>query len=201
MGDGQEVVTDEREQVYLYGPERTVCPDPTKLFRHVQRYMLAMIQATALEKRDAYLDYGCGSGYGTELVALYFKRTLGIDRDASAVAYAREHHTRSGAVFLTDYHAVNTYDLITCIEVIEHLDDVQRASMLDRFRALLDKDGTLVLTTPIGDGIRIENPHHLIEFTAEQLEALLKTRFNDVEVQDISLGLPNMIALCRGPKK
>lgn len=199
MGADQEVT--EREQLYLYGPERTVCSDPSKLFRHLQRYMLAMVQATALEKRDAYLDYGCGSGYGTELVALYFKRTLGIDRDASAVAYAREHHTRSGAVFLTDYHAVDTYDLITCIEVIEHLGEVERACMLDHFRALLDKDGTLVLTTPIGDGTKPVNEHHLIEFTADQLEALLKTRFDVVDVQDITMGLPNMIALCRGPKK
>lgn len=194
--------TKEREQLYLYGPEKTVSDDPTKFFRHMQRYMLAMIHATALEKRDVYVDYGCGSGYGTELISVYFDRSIGLDICPEAVEYAKRTHNRGGTTLFTNSVAFEGFkpDFITCIEVLEHLGKTQAEHLIAQFGKILDPDGSLVITTPCPDPDGKPNPHHLHEYGPDDLYSLLSKHFREVEVEDISLGLLNVIAVCRGPK-
>ena len=97
------------------------------------------------------LDVGCGAGLVTEPLARMGAAVTGIDAAAENIAAAQAHGTGLGI----DYRAVPVetlaatgqhYDLITCLEVIEHVAD--RPAFLAALRRLLADDGLLILSTP-----------------------------------------------------
>ena len=203
MQEPNEAPSLEREQFFLHGPQKTVSPDESKVYRHLQRYLLAMIHVMPLTRKELYLDWGCGSGYGTELVASCFKRSIGIERNLDALEYADKWHGRANTLYTTgvDFSdPQNKPDFITCIEVIEHLTVTPAEILLETISRILRPEGTAVFTTPIYKPDQTPNPHHLKEYTPKEFGEMLQKYFSVVEVQDISMGIPNMIAICKEPK-
>ena len=94
------------------------------------------------------LDVGCGAGLVTEPLARMGASVTGIDAAAENISAAQVH----GAGLGIDYRAVpvetltGTWDLITCLEVIEHVAD--RPAFFAALRARLADDGLLVFSTP-----------------------------------------------------
>ncbi len=88
--------------------------------------------------------------------------------------------------------AANTYDVVVCSEVLEHIQD--QDAFLDALKSALSADGVLVLTTPnagalkpqLGSGALIpllSVGYHTILHTASSLEAVLRRAgFTEVEV-------------------
>lgn len=76
------------------------------------------------------------------------------------------------------------FDIAIAIEVIEHIKDIQSA--LKNISNILKPDGVLYMTTPNGDYIKNEppnyNPDHFKHYEKKELFEILKTHFNDVEV-------------------
>src|SRR3982750_4690958 len=81
---------------------------------------------TPLEGKTA-LDVGCGAGLLAEPLARLGAKVTGIDASPEVISVAREHAERQGLAI--DYHAGDVqelegqFDLITSLEVIEHVDD------------------------------------------------------------------------------
>src|SRR3954466_144682 len=79
---------------------------------------------TPLEGKTA-LDVGCGAGLLAEPLARLGAKVTGVDAAPELVAVAREHAAAQGLVI--DYRAgeleelEGQFDLITCMEVIEHV--------------------------------------------------------------------------------
>ncbi len=80
------------------------------------------------------LDVGSGGGLLAEGMASRGARVTGIDRSPKALAVARLHAEQSGmtvtyvendAEIWAESHA-NHYDAVTCLEVLEHVPDVER---------------------------------------------------------------------------
>ncbi len=80
------------------------------------------------------LDVGCGGGLLAEGMAARGAVVTGIDRSPKALAVARLHAEKSGteleyveadAETWAAEHA-GTYDAVTCLEVLEHVPDVER---------------------------------------------------------------------------
>lgn len=130
------------------------------------------------------LDFGAGVGGFAALA-----RSLGAEVDCiEPDAEARRQAERRGLVSYPDLEALgnakpaNRYDVITSIEVIEHLRDPVRD--FHAFRRLLAPRGALFLTTPNFaslrariEGLRWEqyrNPTHLFYFEAVSLKRALK---------------------------
>lgn len=74
------------------------------------------------------LDAGCGEGFGTGFIAerMPTARIEGIDVSAGAIAYAEQHFGervsyRVGSVYELPYED-DSFDLVLCSEVLEHLD-------------------------------------------------------------------------------
>ncbi|MDX8387204.1 MAG: bifunctional 2-polyprenyl-6-hydroxyphenol methylase/3-demethylubiquinol 3-O-methyltransferase UbiG [Ghiorsea sp.] len=92
--------------------------------------------AQRVNLKDAkVLDVGCGGGLLAESMAAHGAQVTGIDRSPKALSVASVHAEQAGIT--VDYQendaetwAENhqrTYDVVTCLEVLEHVPDVKRA--------------------------------------------------------------------------
>ncbi|MBB5985510.1 bifunctional 2-polyprenyl-6-hydroxyphenol methylase/3-demethylubiquinol 3-O-methyltransferase UbiG [Sphingobium lignivorans] len=97
------------------------------------------------------LDIGCGAGLVAEPLARMGAAVTAIDAAPENIAVARAHADAMGLAI--DYRACGVetlaeprYDLITTLEVIEHVSDP--ALFLAAIARLLKPDGLLILSTP-----------------------------------------------------
>jgi 2-polyprenyl-6-hydroxyphenyl methylase/3-demethylubiquinone-9 3-methyltransferase len=96
------------------------------------------------------LDVGCGAGLLTEPLARLGATVTGLDASPELIAIARDHAARSGLTI--DYRfgelaeLDGTFDLITCMEVIEHVADP--AAFVRALSRRLAPGGLLILSTP-----------------------------------------------------
>ena len=100
------------------------------------------------------LDVGCGAGLLAEPLARLGARVTGLDASADLIAAAQQHAQAS--VLEIDYHAAELaklegqVDLVTCMEVIEHVADP--AVFVNLLARRLAPDGLLILSTPNATG-------------------------------------------------
>lgn len=137
------------------------------------------------------LDVGCGAGLLCEPLARLGADVTGIDATPDNIAVARAH--AAGSRLTIDYRAGSVehmadapYDLVTCMEVIEHVDDP--ALFMAHLARLVAPDGLLILSTPnrtarsrlamitIGEGLNLvpRGTHDWQRFiTPDEMEAHL----------------------------
>lgn len=76
------------------------------------------------------------------------------------------------------------FDAIVAVEVIEHIQDDQE--FVRRLRELVNDDGWVFLTTPNGDYVKNDPPHHnpdhVRHYRRHELQSLLEEQFEDVIV-------------------
>jgi len=100
------------------------------------------------------LDVGCGAGLLAEPLARLGAKVTGVDASPDVIAVARKHATASGLQI--DYGAGDVqdlecqFDLITCMEVIEHVADP--SAFLKALATRLAPGGLLILSTPNATG-------------------------------------------------
>jgi SAM-dependent methyltransferase len=133
---------------------------------------------------DAVLDVGCGLGYGLNLLAIKAAEVVGVDVDEQAIAYCRERlqgrNPRLTALDVYDGETLpypdDRFDIVTTIDVIEHVPDYQR------FLAELVRVArrAVIVSTPNRrpehtntDGTPM-NHWHLREWTRSELETILQ---------------------------
>jgi 2-polyprenyl-6-hydroxyphenyl methylase / 3-demethylubiquinone-9 3-methyltransferase len=98
----------------------------------------------------AALDVGCGGGLLCEPLARLGARVTGVDAAPEVIAVAQAH--AAAADLEIDYRAADVleiegqFDLITCMEVIEHVADP--AAFLEALAKRLAPGGLLILSTP-----------------------------------------------------
>jgi 2-polyprenyl-6-hydroxyphenyl methylase / 3-demethylubiquinone-9 3-methyltransferase len=102
-----------------------------------------------LEGKSA-LDVGCGAGLLAEPLARLGAKVTGIDASPEVIAVARDHAARQGLAI--DYRAGDVqelegqFDLITCMEVIEHVADP--SAFVKTLAQRLEPNGLLIMSTP-----------------------------------------------------
>lgn len=99
-----------------------------------------------------HLDFGCGPGTFLSLLPMDVS-AVGVDIAGAQIAYAQKHYgdrtkefikIESGHLPFPD----ETFDSISCIEVIEHLDASTNAAIFSEFLRVLKPGGKLIVTTP-----------------------------------------------------
>ncbi len=97
------------------------------------------------------LDVGCGAGLLCEPLARLGADVTGVDAAEENIAAARAHAEGSGLAIT--YHAgelgtlgLGQFDLVTCLEVIEHVAD--KSTFLAQLASHLAPDGMMILSTP-----------------------------------------------------
>ncbi len=112
--------------------------DPQGRFKplhQINPLRLDYIQQRTNLKTAKVLDVGCGGGLLAENMAKLGASVTGIDRSPKALSIAQVHAEQSNII--VDYQEndaetwakthQNTYDVVTCLEVLEHVPDVARA--------------------------------------------------------------------------
>ena len=195
------------ERLYLHDDadmEIVANPNPEVVERHVARYE----KAGGLTPEDVgvqfWLDLGCGSGYGTELLAKVCHFALGCDADAKAIHYATKHHREGQPPWSPWFwcwnhigihgalHRANAFpDVVVCIETLEHLGQMDQGLLVCNVADLLSRSphpdtATFILAVPLGaSGPNPLNPWHLHEPTELELEQLLGQWFEGVEQESV----------------
>jgi 2-polyprenyl-3-methyl-5-hydroxy-6-metoxy-1,4-benzoquinol methylase len=165
-------------------------------FRSEKQYVLHLIHEKAYEvaaelaRKKRALDFGCNIGYGTAILNKTVQSVTGVDVSPRAITAAKKRYGGVGIRFqvIDGRSSVlqgETFDVITSFQVIEHIVDVD--SYVCQLRNLLTRDGLVVLTTPnaalrIYPGMRPWNRFHVHEYTAAELETLLKHFFQHVRI-------------------
>lgn len=103
--------------------------------------------------RAAVLDVGCGGGLLAEGMAQRGARMTAVDRSGKALAVARIHAEQSGTA--VDYQQSDAqtwaeshpqaYDVVTCLEVLEHVPDVP--GTVAACASMLKPDGAFFFAT------------------------------------------------------
>lgn len=146
------------------------------------------------------LDVGCGTGYGSAMMATPDREVVGVDTSAEAVEWANATYRNDNAGFFvmpaTDLRFPDdSFDAVCSIQSIEHFDDVE--VFLSEVVRVLRPRGVLAVATPnrltySPDGSI--NPFHTKEYDARELEQLLAGSFEKVAVTGLHAGLDLALA-------
>ncbi len=171
-------------------PERIIPTDaawwPDYGWEHLQRYAFASQYC----RLGFGLDFGCGVGFGTEILARSGALGLtGLDIDKEAIQIAVGRPVPSNISFCTSLGAATSlrpagYDFAVMFEVIEHLPEPRE--MLREIAALLKPGAIFVVSAPnrlqfSGAKNPINNDYHLSEPTYEDLVDWLDSTFEILE--------------------
>ncbi|MBI4125624.1 MAG: class I SAM-dependent methyltransferase [Deltaproteobacteria bacterium] len=153
--------------------------------RHIRRYLWAQ---SHLKPTDTVLDAACGSGYGSLLLKKRCKAVVGMDISEEAIDYAKDKLNGKKGI---DYKQgdlsqigfcdlkYEKFDVIVCIEAIEHITEERQNRFLAGVLKRLSCDGRLLITTPIKqDAPRTE--FHVKEFTSDEFRNFLTPCFEEV---------------------
>lgn len=154
-----------------------------------------------------FLDYGCGPGYLLELFLKTQMNCYGCDAAEFSVNLVNKKFFPTtlwkGAKKIekcTIPFADEKFDTITCIETIEHLDDMILDNLLKELHRVLKKDGLIVFTTPNNEDLgknmnycpfcnsEFHRIQHVRSFSKESLPDLLKKyNFNVIYCSEMNL--------------
>ncbi|HEY9405190.1 MAG TPA: class I SAM-dependent methyltransferase [Pyrinomonadaceae bacterium] len=122
-------------------------------------------------RQPRILDVGCGTGANLEMLA-QFGQTEGVDVSADALAFCRARgldQVKLGAAEQLPY-AEASFDLVTALDVVEHLDD--DLGGLSEMRRVLRPGGRALLFVPAFMwlwGVQDDVSHHRRRYTLPQL--------------------------------
>jgi 2-polyprenyl-3-methyl-5-hydroxy-6-metoxy-1,4-benzoquinol methylase len=123
------------------------------------------------------LDFGCGSGYGTKVLKERFTVVDAFDE------YPDGYNPANNFINSLDDLAGRKYDVVTCFEVIEHMDGAAQEKLMDNLKSLLKPNGLLYISTVRKiDPVPTENRRieHIKELSFPELFEICRKRFSNV---------------------
>ena len=123
---------------------------------HGSRFALACRLVVACGGRRL-LDYGCGDGTFVAMVHDRFPETRGVDVDPDQIAGCQ---TRLGDLPGVTFGMTpqlrpadaGAWNVVTCMEVLEHCLDADRRGVIEELGRLCARDGRIVISIPIETG-------------------------------------------------
>lgn len=101
--------------------------------KHLDIFLEQMLSMLETTEPGSVLDAGCGEGFVVDRIAQRHPewRLSGVDLSDEAIAYAKTHFGeraffRKGSVYKLPF-SDRSFDTVICSEVLEHLDDPNRA--------------------------------------------------------------------------
>lgn len=129
------------------------------------------------------LDVGCGTGANLEMLS-EFGDSAGVDISSEALSFCRERgleNVKQGAAEALPFDD-SSFDLVTGLDVVEHLDD--DLAGLKEMRRVLRPDGKALVFVPAFMflwGVQDDISHHRRRYTLDQLNLVMRQAGFEVE--------------------
>jgi 2-polyprenyl-3-methyl-5-hydroxy-6-metoxy-1,4-benzoquinol methylase len=162
------------------------------------RHLFTYQHASNYVSDKVVLDIGCGTGYGSHVLAQRAKHVVGLDQDASAIAYCRKNYSRSNIEFMrADASALpptTMFDVVIFFQVIEHIADMD--NFIGQVKKRVKPGGMILMTTPNSKQIAGEpslNPFHVNEMNYEEFSVFLGKHFRKFTIYGIGFASKNRL--------
>jgi len=148
-------------------------------YEHLVRYLFS----SQFVRNKIVLDVGCGSGYGSYILARQggANKIFAVDISQDAIEYAKSRYKHRNIDFkVDDAEELKTIsnkivDILVAFELIEHLNDQDK--FLGQVKRVLKKSGLFIVSTPNKYTYPDGNPFHTKELYPEEFYRLLKKYF------------------------
>lgn len=139
-------------------------------------YLEKVLSIISKQKFQSLLDVGCGDGKMIFELSKTFsdKKFVGIDLSEHSILFAKAFNYGNGATFeLKDIKDVTgEFDVISLVETLEHVPDVEIPNILKNIDRLLKKGGRVVVSVPAST-IPVQKKHYR-HYTEEVLKEYFK---------------------------
>lgn len=169
---GERLIPGLKDSTFLYG-------------EHMLRYLFA----AQFAKGKTIADVGCGVGYGAKILAENgAKLVYANDNSQEAIDYARVRYSHKKVKYeVADACALTSssqsIDFVVANELIEHIPNYN--IFLEEIKRILKPNGLFLLSTPnvkVYSQVPHINGFHHKEFTKEELEQILKSKFKYIKI-------------------
>lgn len=143
------------------------------------------------------IDVGCGIGWGTNILSREAVGAFGVDANAESISFAKQFFGNTKLKFEVaditkpEPRPTATFDIVTFIEVIEHIQDYDAA--INNLKRYYDPKRKTVffISTPNRNNERLSkstpnNKQHVREWTAGEFYEVLTKHFNHVVLYGIN---------------
>jgi len=139
-----------------YARKQIYCPSRVVRWSHGSRFELAR-QLVAPHAGGRLLDYGCGDGTFVAMAHVAFRENVGLDVDPWQIAECQRRlgdlaGVRFGLTRDLATIAPGAWDVVTCMEVLEHCVEDERPRVLETLATAAGRDGRVVISVPIEVG-------------------------------------------------
>lgn len=158
-----------------------------KVFKKTLTALVKIMRASFYKRTTtkSFLDVGCNIGSVVRAAKILGYQATGIDLDVGAIQTAKEKDPSSEYVAQgpeSFSKTGNTYDLVFCMEVLEHTPNVREFAK--SLRKLTKKGGVLYLTTPDSGHWKVPGdfpswkevrpPEHIVWFNKSNIRELFE---------------------------
>jgi SAM-dependent methyltransferase len=140
-----------------YARKQLYCPSAVVRWSHGRRFDVAR-RLAGRRAGGRLLDYGCGDGTFVAIAHGDFSEAVGWDVDPGQIAECQRRLGQLPGVRFeivpksAASNAASGWDVVTCMEVLEHCLEAERRRVLDRLASLVRADGVVVISVPIEMG-------------------------------------------------
>jgi 2-polyprenyl-3-methyl-5-hydroxy-6-metoxy-1,4-benzoquinol methylase len=198
----EDIMLSSKEMIDLQAKEHALVNPDT--FQTKEEYALHLVgksaynQATRLANNKTVLDFGCNTGFGTEMISSTAKKIVGVDISERALGIAKNRYIHPNIEFaqidgVTLPFNDQEFDLVVSFQVIEHIIDY--SNYLGPIKRVLKPDGFVLFSTPnaeirLDPGMKPWNKFHVREFIHLELDTLLREYFPCVKVMGLEANEP-----------
>lgn len=148
-------------------------------------YLRFVLRQVERHRFESMLDVGCGDGRFLNEVhkKMPEKHLFGIDYSKPAIEFAKIMNPNIGwrCGSIEDSNLFDPFDVITILDVLEHIQPQQIKGFVDGIDRYLKSDGVLYLTVP-SKNTPVQKKHYQ-HFDPQTLAPILNHRFEIVEIQ------------------
>lgn len=213
-------------------------PSTRNIYTFIKNYCIDFVknhpQYPDFVWKPKIIDIGCGGGFGSNVLSQEADFVWGIDKSIPNIQWAKEVFTRdkNGVYYspqvsfevldpLTDPREIMAFDIVVCVEVIEHVNEYEKLLAFIKRICKKDKSGNFMelpdatkvfISTPNRNhskhSIEItKNKAHVREWTPAELYGILSRHFKYVtvmnelgELRDLDMKEAVMMFKCEVPK-
>lgn len=163
--------------------DERVIPGVTANFQYKESLARYEFARRNLKKEARVLDIGCGTGYGSAVLAENYE-VIALDNDKEAIRYAKKHYKKP--LFKTGNAEKlkfddSSFDAVVAFELIEHLKNPQK--FLSEVKRVLRRNGVFILSTPNKNFPKIaQSSYHIKEYGFDDIHHLLKKYFRTIKL-------------------